>query len=95
MVGKELSYDGNETTTNAESDNFPFCVFVPFPKAPRQYQSFCVEATKEISRFPFRLFRLPFDIDPTIARSHFFRPRLPGWSALLLCFFFFLNEEHK
>lgn len=63
--GKELSYGGNETTTNAEPDNFPFCVFVSFPKAPRRYQSFCVEATKEISRFPFRLFRLPFDIYPT------------------------------
>jgi hypothetical protein len=63
--GKELSYGGNETTTNAEPDNFPFCVFVSFPKAPRRYQSFCVEATKEILRFPFRLFRLPFDIYPT------------------------------
>ncbi|EFX64561.1 hypothetical protein DAPPUDRAFT_266188 [Daphnia pulex] len=42
---RELSYVGNETTTNAEPDNFPFCVFVPFPKAPRRYQSFCVEAT--------------------------------------------------
>jgi hypothetical protein len=93
MVAKKLSYDGNETTTNAEPDNFPFCVFVPYPKAPRRYQSFCVEATKEILRFPFRLFRLPFDIYPTIARSHFFRPRLPGWSALLLCFFKMRNTD--
>ncbi|EFX61612.1 hypothetical protein DAPPUDRAFT_272488 [Daphnia pulex] len=38
LGGKELSYGGNETTTNAEPDNFPFCVFVPFPKAPRRYQ---------------------------------------------------------
>jgi hypothetical protein len=42
----------NETTTNAEPDNFPFCVFVPFHKAPRRYQSFCVEATKDYF-FPF------------------------------------------
>ncbi|EFX65386.1 hypothetical protein DAPPUDRAFT_264750 [Daphnia pulex] len=73
LDGKELSYGGNETTTNAEPDNFPFCVFVPFPKAPRRYQT---SGGKELSyggnetttnaepdNFPFCVF-VPFPKAP-------------------------------
>ncbi|EFX84645.1 hypothetical protein DAPPUDRAFT_238810 [Daphnia pulex] len=74
LDGKELSYGGNETTTNAEPDNFPFCVFVPFPKAPRRYQR--ASGGKELSyggnetttnaepdNFPFCVF-VPFPKAP-------------------------------
>jgi hypothetical protein len=88
MVGKELSYDGNETTTNAEPDNFPFCVFVPFPKAPRRYQSFCVEATKEISRFLFASFAFPsISIQPSLDPISFDRACLAGQLYFFVVFF--------
>jgi hypothetical protein len=90
LGGKKLCYGGNETTTNAEPDNFPFCIFVPFPKAPRRYQSFCVEATKEILRFLFASFAFSsISIQPSLDPISFDRACLAGQ----LYFFVFLMRN--
>ncbi len=94
MVGKKLSYDGNGTTTTAEPDNFPFCVFVPFPKAPRRYQSFCVVVTKEISRFLFASFAFPsISIQPSLDPISFDRACLAG--QLYFFVFFLMRNTNK
>jgi hypothetical protein len=58
----QLCHGGNETTTNAEPDNFQFFVFVPFRRTP-----FSVQATSEISRFLFASF--DSSIYPTTASN--------------------------
>ncbi len=84
----------NDTTTNAEPDNFPFCVFVPFHKAPRRYQSFCVEATKEILRFLFASFAFPsISIQPSLDPISFDRACLAG--QLYFFGFFKMRNTNK